>query len=203
MSRRLSFPSSTFTLAGTRELRARLVRRLKYPGGKKARAAAKRLARDFTPRRVKPLRDRSLRFTMTKVLLQERAKHGGKKARAAAESRLRRDFTIARGRRFYDWAWQFENANRHVAEDILLGGEEITGELPKKHNRLAGIRVSTVFLGVDHNFFGDGRRPIVFETMIFGGPHDGYQERYATWEEAEVGHRRALLLARNTSRKLS
>jgi hypothetical protein len=31
-----------------------------------------------------------------------------------------------------------------------------------------GVEVSTVFLGVDHNFFGVGG-PILFETMIFGG----------------------------------
>lgn len=51
-------------------------------------------------------------------------------------------------------------------------------------------RVSTVFLSLDHNW-GDGP-PILFETMIFGGEHDGYQERYRTWEEAEEGHEIAL-----------
>ncbi len=30
----------------------------------------------------------------------------------------------------------------------------------------------------------------LFETMIFGGANDGYQERYATWDEAERGHKR-------------
>lgn len=47
--------------------------------------------------------------------------------------------------------------------------------------------VSTVFLGIDHNFFGDGP-PLVFETMVFGGKHDQAQERYSTWNEAEAGH---------------
>ena len=54
-------------------------------------------------------------------------------------------------------------------------------------------RVSTVFLMLDHNFgfglFGDDR-PILFETMIFGGTHDQAMWRYATWDEAEAGHRR-------------
>lgn len=50
-----------------------------------------------------------------------------------------------------------------------------------------GVRVSTVFLGLDHNFFSDGP-PILFETMVFGGKHDQYQDRYYTRQEAEQGH---------------
>jgi hypothetical protein len=57
-----------------------------------------------------------------------------------------------------------------------------------------GDQVSTVFLGLDHNFDDQGP-PILFETMIFSGEHDGYQERYATREEALIGHARALDLA--------
>jgi hypothetical protein len=30
--------------------------------------------------------------------------------------------------------------------------------------------------------------------MIFGGDHDGYCERYCTWEEAEAGHQKAIEL---------
>jgi len=51
------------------------------------------------------------------------------------------------------------------------------------HNR---VRVCTAFLGVDVNF-GDGQ-PILFETVIFGGPCDWELYRYCTWEEAEQGH---------------
>ena len=58
-----------------------------------------------------------------------------------------------------------------------------------------GTFVSTVFLGLDHQF-GDGP-PILFETMIFGGEHDQYQERYCTWTEAVKGHRKALSLIDN------
>lgn len=56
------------------------------------------------------------------------------------------------------------------------------------------VKVSTVFLGIDHGF-GDGP-PILFETMIFGGEHDDYQERYSTWEQAEEGHKRAVRLVK-------
>jgi hypothetical protein len=55
----------------------------------------------------------------------------------------------------------------------------------------AGVSVSTVFLCIDHNWNHDGP-PILFETSIFGGPHDGWFQRYATWEEADAGHARAL-----------
>lgn len=44
------------------------------------------------------------------------------------------------------------------------------------------VRVSTVFLGLDH--FGRVGEPVLWETMIFGGAHDGYQARYTsrrTW----------------------
>ncbi len=49
------------------------------------------------------------------------------------------------------------------------------------------IEVSTVFLGIDHNHSGSGP-PVLFETMVFGGPYDDTQDRYCTWEEAESGH---------------
>jgi hypothetical protein len=52
------------------------------------------------------------------------------------------------------------------------------------------VKVSTVFLGLDHNW-GDGP-PILFETMIFGGPSDGFQDRCSTWEEAEAMHLKAI-----------
>lgn len=49
------------------------------------------------------------------------------------------------------------------------------------------IYVSTVFLGLDHRFYGEGP-PIVFESMIFGPYGGNEQMRYSTWEEAEKGH---------------
>lgn len=56
------------------------------------------------------------------------------------------------------------------------------------------VQVSTVFLGLDHRF-GDQGPPPLFETMIFGGEHDEYQERCSTWEEAEAMHTEACKLA--------
>jgi len=57
-----------------------------------------------------------------------------------------------------------------------------------------GVEVSTVFLGLDHNFTGRGG-PILFETMIFGGPLDLWQDRYGTYADAERGHVAACALA--------
>lgn len=51
----------------------------------------------------------------------------------------------------------------------------------------AGISVSTVFLGIDHGGW-DGGPPILFESMVFGGPMDQHQNRYCTWEQALKGH---------------
>ena len=55
------------------------------------------------------------------------------------------------------------------------------------------IGVSTVFLGLDHSW--GGYRPLLFETMIFGGEYDMYLERYTTYSEAVDGHQRACKLA--------
>lgn len=48
--------------------------------------------------------------------------------------------------------------------------------------------VSTVFLSLDHNFTFRGP-PILFETLVFGGEHDGLMQRYSTWDEAALGHK--------------
>lgn len=61
-------------------------------------------------------------------------------------------------------------------------GEEVVGE----------AKVSTVWLGIDHGWpspFDEGPyRPVIFETMIFGGRFDNYQRRYCTEWEAIEGH---------------
>ena len=49
------------------------------------------------------------------------------------------------------------------------------------------VRVSTVWLGLDHRFVDEGE-PLIFETMVFGGPHDQSQWRWPTEEAARAGH---------------
>ncbi len=55
-----------------------------------------------------------------------------------------------------------------------------------------GFLVSTVWLGVNHNF--DGGEPIIFETMIFpeGNWSEVYMDRYSTREQALAGHEVAI-----------
>lgn len=54
-----------------------------------------------------------------------------------------------------------------------------------------GIVVSTVWLGLNHNFLPNSL-PAIFETMVFGGPWGEAQMRYATLEMAETGHEKAV-----------
>jgi hypothetical protein len=55
--------------------------------------------------------------------------------------------------------------------------------------RRDGIRVSTVFLGLDHSF-GNGP-PVLWETMVFGADGDEQHcERYTSFEAAVTGHER-------------
>ena len=80
-----------------------------------------------------------------------------------------------------EWARTFED--RKDDGDWRIGFDE--------HD---GVSVSTVWLGLDHNYSLTGP-PLIFETMIFGGEHAEYQERYSTKEEALAGHERAYRLA--------
>lgn len=55
------------------------------------------------------------------------------------------------------------------------------------------LYVSTVFLGIDHNFWGED--PLLFETMLFDDLHDAYQCRCTTWDQAERMHAAAVVEA--------
>lgn len=81
------------------------------------------------------------------------------------------------------WGHWMQDADRHVARTDL-----------------SDSWVSTVFLGLDHSF--SGGPPVLFETMIFGGKHDDFQDRYLTWDAAEAGHERAVRMVRRTESRL-
>lgn len=78
-----------------------------------------------------------------------------------------------------EWGCWFEKADRRVAEDVV-----------------DDARISTVFLGLDHNYTESGA-PLLFETVIFGGVNDGYQERYCTPAAARLQHERIVNQVRN------
>lgn len=61
-----------------------------------------------------------------------------------------------------------------------------------KQEYIDNVKVSTVFLGLDHAWNSD--IPVLWETMIFGGEHDQYQDRYTSYEDALEGHQTALNL---------
>ncbi len=86
--------------------------------------------------------------------------------------------------------WILKNKRVHEA-DLLTWARWL--ETHGKERLIAKTKVgrkevSTVFIGIDHNFFD--KKLHIFETMIF--PKADVYERYATWGEAERGHARAV-----------
>lgn len=74
-----------------------------------------------------------------------------------------------------EWGHFYENKDaRRVAQDRDEGPDKID------------VWISTVFLALDHQY-GKGP-PILWETMVFGGPLDGEQDRYSSRAAALRGH---------------
>lgn len=71
-------------------------------------------------------------------------------------------------------------------EWMLLRRGENEGYWRVGESEADGVRVSTVWLGMDHQW-GDGP-PLIFETMVFEGPHDEQMWRWSTEMEALAGH---------------
>jgi hypothetical protein len=69
-------------------------------------------------------------------------------------------------------------------------GDRDEERIVKKTELPDGSEVSTVFLGLDHNWTGS--YPVLFETMVFGGEYHHYTERYRTYVGAEAGHERTV-----------
>lgn len=82
------------------------------------------------------------------------------------------------------WSEQREemskNNTKHVAEETI-----------------GDYWVSTVWLGLDHQWLDDGP-PLIYETMVFDTDHhEIYCSRSSTWFEAEEGHREAVEWVKN------
>ena len=80
----------------------------------------------------------------------------------------------------FKWGAWMQAADRRVART------QVTAE----------VWVSTVFIGLDHNYFDRGP-PHLFETVIFHGPLHQAQWRYSTRAQALAGHLEACELARD------
>ena len=89
-----------------------------------------------------------------------------------------------------------KNKKPVLCTDIVKWGQWMSSGINKHVAKTTkgNVTVSTIFLGIDHNFINGGNPPILFETMIFGGQYNEEQWRYCTWEEAEEGHKKACQL---------
>jgi len=77
------------------------------------------------------------------------------------------------------WGRWFEEASRTRARILAHDRDEGADGVE--------ILVSTVFLGLDHNFGASGP-PVLWETLVIGGLLDGLQMRYTSREDAFRGH---------------
>jgi hypothetical protein len=91
-----------------------------------------------------------------------------------------------------------DESNNPVSVDLRTWAEWIGDPKNKivEQNTVGSFWVSTVFLGLDHRFGGEGE-PLLWETMIF--PEATYEElycqRYTSYKEAINGHELAVLIA--------
>lgn len=91
---------------------------------------------------------------------------------------------------------------------------ERTGERIVKQERIQDLWISTVFLGLDHNYSMEGP-PVLFESLVFweyekpvtqiilgrmvefnSEALDDTMRRYRTWDEALAGHKALVREAR-------
>jgi len=83
-----------------------------------------------------------------------------------------------------------DDKNKPVEVDIEEYSKWISEAPCRKiigRTRLEDSLISTVFMGLDHSY-GDGQKHVLWETMIFGGKYDEYQERYCSHEKAIRNH---------------
>lgn len=81
-----------------------------------------------------------------------------------------------------EWALWFEDHQQRRIDMTDISGFE---KYPK------GEMVSTVFLGIDHGLCFESwkeHKPILFESMIFGGEYHNRGWRYSSLGEAKLGH---------------
>lgn len=80
-----------------------------------------------------------------------------------------------------EWARLFENRTYAVIQQ----------------NGFKNLFLSTVWLGINNNFFGRGP-PVIFETMIFWGDEPGPMWRYCTEAAARRNHKKLLMIMQGT-----
>lgn len=81
----------------------------------------------------------------------------------------------SKGKALMQWVKDFEKPDRIMCSRKMY---------------LGSLLISTIWLGLDHNW-GFGKKPLIFETMVFFGGfgHDIDCERYSTKEDALKGQK--------------
>jgi hypothetical protein len=87
-----------------------------------------------------------------------------------------------------EWGQAYEQSDNRRVRSTWIGGGRLW--------------VSTVFMGIDHNFHDEGP-PILFETMMFDEEMDDQRTmRCATWDEAEMQHQVMVDMALDLARRV-
>lgn len=98
------------------------------------------------------------------------------------------------------WAMWLGHSHKSTGKDNRI--------IQQDHFQVHGqeIMVSTVFLGLDQRPYRGRKvrtgKPVLWETMIFGGDRDGYMDRYTSRADAVAGHAVALALAKGETEEL-
>lgn len=88
-----------------------------------------------------------------------------------------------------------DDGNPVHVEDILVWSKWYEKNMHRRvvaRTKIGKVTVSTVFLALDHGFYGGP--PVLWETMTFSDDRedgmDGYMERYTSKADAQAGHAR-------------
>lgn len=94
--------------------------------------------------------------------------------------------------------------HEYFSSYILENGQVVAEPDPRKFSvwfatadrqvaltRIGEVSISTVFLAINHNHSMEGP-PILWETLISGGPKHGHFMRYSSLTDALAGHKQAV-----------
>lgn len=137
--------------------------------------------REAAPKKVKILKEAKERTKSTKGLVIEQYEAAAWKADSLPFPEIKKT------KQPMNWY----NLNEDKTVTLLPKGEftDYTNSRKIANDTVNNVMVSTVFLGLDHNWEPEGK-PVLFETMIFGGEYDQEMWRYCTYQEAKESHDR-------------
>lgn len=92
-----------------------------------------------------------------------------------------------------------DQGNVLVEPDLFTWGDWMQKNPEKIHiaqDDVNGLRVSTIFLGLDFDITEESETPLVFETMVYRGDTILLQRRFDSMAYAKASHEIAVELAR-------